>query len=154
MVGVNFAVLVGNVGRDPELHNTQSGGRLARFSIATSESWKDRNTGERKERTEWHTVIVFSEGLVGVVEKYVRKGSRLYIQGTIRTREWEDQSGNRRWSTEIHLSGFDAKLVLLDKAAGQGHATLPSDTEDYGPGPGSYRTGNVGSADLDDEIPF
>jgi single-strand DNA-binding protein len=159
---INQATLVGHVGRDPEFNATRSGGRVGRFSLATSEQWKDKATGEKKERTEWHTVCVFSDGLVNVLERYVRKGSKLFVQGTIRTRKWQDQSGADRWSTEIHLSGFDAKIQLLDKAEGAGRPPMPEDDGRGGASTGgSGSTGGGGAArtgpmrdDLDDEIPF
>ena len=155
MAGVNFAVLVGNVGGDPEIKTTQNGGKVARFSLATSESWKDKATGEKKERTEWHTVCVFSEGLVGVAERYVRKGSKLFVRGAIRTRKWQDSQGNDRYTTEIHLSGFDAVMTLLD-AKGSGRPPAPED-DGYGRNAGTSSGGAAGSnfdADLDDEVPF
>lgn len=114
MSSVNKAILIGNVGKDPEIRSTQDGREIANLSIATSEKWKDKNTGERKEKTEWHRVVCFSEGLVNVIKKYVKKGSKLYIEGQIQTRKWQDQSGNDRYSTEIVLQGFNATLVLLD----------------------------------------
>lgn len=164
MVGVNFAVLVGNVGQDPEIKATQTGGKVARFRLATSEQWRDKTTGEKRERTEWHTVVVFTDGLVGVVEQYVKKGSRLYIQGTIRTRDWEDDAGIRRFSTEIHLSGFDSKLVLESTGNRGGRAPMPDESERHGPGPGAAGSGgggdtgesggDAGAGDLDDDIPF
>lgn len=157
---INQAILVGHVGQDPEVRATQHGGKIARFSLATSERWKDRTTGEKKERTEWHSVCVFSEGLVDVVERYVRKGSKLYVQGIIRTRKWTDQAGSDRYTTEINLSGFDAKLTLLDKADGTGRPPMPEGDTRGGTGGaqggghgGAGRTGPMAD-DLDDEIPF
>jgi len=118
---VNKVIIVGNLGGDPEVRTFNNGGRVCNLNIATSESWKDRNTGERKEKTEWHKVSIFSDGLVGVAEKYLRKGSKVYIEGKLQTRKWQDQSGNDRYSTEVVLQGFDATLVMLDpKGGGQG----------------------------------
>jgi len=111
---VNKAILIGNVGADPEIRRTQQGTAIANLRIATSEQWRDKNTGEKKERTEWHTVVVFTEGLVKVVEAYVKKGAKLYIEGQIQTRKWQDQGGNDRYSTEIILQGFGAVLTMLD----------------------------------------
>jgi single-strand DNA-binding protein len=111
---VNKVILVGNVGADPEIRRTQSGSAIGNLRIATSESWRDKNTGEKKERTEWTTVVVFTEGLVKVVEQYVKKGSKLYIEGQLQTRKWQDQSGNDRYSTEVVLQGFNAVLTMLD----------------------------------------
>lgn len=115
---VNMAVIVGNLGADPETKSFQNGGKLCNLRIATSESWKDRQTGERKERTEWHSVSILNEGLAGVAEKYLRKGSKVYIQGKLQTRKWQDQSGNDRYSTEIVLQGPQAVLTMLDGPQG------------------------------------
>jgi single-strand DNA-binding protein len=115
---VNKVILVGNLGRDPESRSFQNGGKVVNLRIATSESWKDRNSGERKEKTEWHSVAIFSEGLANVAERYLRKGSKVYLEGQLQTRKWQDQSGNDRYSTEIVLQGFDAKLVMLDGPGG------------------------------------
>jgi single-strand DNA-binding protein len=117
---VNKVILIGNLGRDPESRSFQNGGKVVELRIATSESWKDRSTGEKKERTEWHTVKLFSEGLANVAERYLRKGSKVYIEGQLQTRKWQDQSGADRYSTEIVLQGFDAKLVMLDGPGGSG----------------------------------
>jgi single-strand DNA-binding protein len=117
---VNKVILVGNLGRDPESRSFQNGGKVVNLRIATSESWKDRNTGERKEKTEWHSVAIFSEGLANVAERYLRKGSKVYLEGQLQTRKWQDQSGNDKYSTEVVLQGFDAKLVMLDGPGGAG----------------------------------
>jgi single-strand DNA-binding protein len=111
---VNKVILIGNLGRDPEVRSFQNGGKVCNLRIATSESWKDRNTGERRERTEWHTVAIFSEGLVRVAEQYLRKGSKVYIEGQLQTRKWQDQSGQDRYSTEVVLQGFGSTLTMLD----------------------------------------
>lgn len=115
---VNKVILVGNLGRDPESRSFSNGGKVVELRVATSETWKDRNSGERKERTEWHTVKLFSEGLANVAERYLRKGSKVYLEGQLQTRKWQDQQGNDRYSTEIVLQGFDAKLVMLDGPGG------------------------------------
>jgi single-strand DNA-binding protein len=115
---VNKVILVGNLGKDPESRSFQNGGKVVEMRIATSESWKDRGTGERKEKTEWHTVKVFNEGLATVAEKYLRKGSKVYIEGALTTRKWQDQSGADRYSTEIVLQGFNSVLTMLDGAPG------------------------------------
>ncbi len=115
---VNKVILVGNLGRDPESRSFSNGGKVVELRIATSESWKDRNSGEKKERTEWHTVKLFSEGLANVAERYLRKGSKVYLEGQLQTRKWQDQQGQDRYSTEIVLQGFDAKLVMLDGPGG------------------------------------
>ena len=117
---VNKVILIGNLGQDPEIKNFQNGGRIANLRIATSENWKDKQTGERKERTEWHSVVLNSDGLVGVAERYLRKGSKVYIEGQLRTRKWQDQSGNDRYTTEISVGGMGGVLTMLDGAPGGG----------------------------------
>ncbi len=117
---VNKVILVGNLGADPEVKSFQNGGRVCNLRIATSESWKDRNTGDRQERTEWHNVAIFSEGLVGVAERFLRKGSKVYLEGQLRTRKWQDQSGQDRYTTEVVLQGPGAVMTMLDGAQGGG----------------------------------
>jgi single-strand DNA-binding protein len=117
---VNKVILVGNLGADPEVKSFQNGGRIANLRIATSENWKDKNTGERKERTEWHSVVLNSDGLVGVAERFLRKGSKVYIEGQLRTRKWQDQSGNDRYTTEVSVGGMGGVLTMLDGAQGGG----------------------------------
>ena len=119
---VNKVILVGNLGRDPESRSFQNGGKVENLRIATSESWKDRNSGERKEKTEWHSVAIFNEGLANVAEKYLRKGSKVYIEGALQTRKWTDQAGVEKYSTEIVLQGFNSVLTMLDGAPGGGGA--------------------------------
>lgn len=173
MASVNKVTLLGHLGADPEVRSFQNGGKVCNFSLATSESWKDRNTGERQERTEWHRIAIFSEGLVGVAERFLKKGSKVYLEGQLRTRKWQDQSGNDRYATEVVLQGFSAQLVLLDKASGGGS----SNNYEGQPGPdsGSRSSGQSGGGrsgggwgggwgdsgggggfadDLDDDIPF
>lgn len=111
---VNKVILVGNLGSDPEVRTLPSGGKIANFSVATSESWRDKNTGERREKTEWHRIAVFSDGLVRVVEAYLRKGSKVYLEGSLTTRKWQDQSGQDKYSTEVVLQGFNSTLTMLD----------------------------------------
>ena len=118
---VNKVILIGNLGKDPEVKSFQNGGRIANFSIATSESWKDKASGERKERTEWHNIVIQSDGLVGVVERFLRKGSKIYIEGQLRTRKWQDKEGNDRYTTEISV-GMGGVLTMLDGAPGAGGA--------------------------------
>jgi single-strand DNA-binding protein len=176
---VNKVILVGNLGADPEVRSFQNGGKVANIRIATSENWKDRNSGERKERTEWHNVAVFSEGLVGVVERFLRKGSKVYIEGQLRTRKWQDQSGQDRYTTEVVLQGFDAKLVMLDGpqgGTGGGGGARSGGSSDWGASSDSYgndfgggSSGSSGSPrsgggrsspppafddDLNDDVPF
>jgi single-strand DNA-binding protein len=170
---VNKVILIGNLGKDPEVKSFQNGGRIANFSIATSESWKDRQTGEKKERTEWHNISVNSEGLVGVVERFLKKGSKVYIEGQLRTRKWQDQSGNDRYTTEVVLSGPGAVMTMLDGApGGGGGGQRGGGSGGYGGGGGAWDEpagyaggssgGNGGGSrggspfpdDLDDEVPF
>ena len=128
---LNKVMLIGNLGADPEIRSFQNGGKVANLRIATTESWKDRNTGERQERTEWHTVAIFSEGLVGVVERYLRKGSKVFVEGQLQTRKWQDQSGNDRYSTEVVLQGFNGNLTMLggrgDGGVGGDHGRVRGD---------------------------
>ena len=115
MVGsVNKVILLGNLGRDPEIRSMQSGSKMANFSIATSKRWKDRNTQEQKEKTSWHNIVIFGEGLVDIVEKYVKKGSKIYVEGELQTRKWQDQDGNDKYTTEVVLQGYNSNLTLLD----------------------------------------
>ncbi|MBY6055155.1 single-stranded DNA-binding protein [Leisingera daeponensis] len=137
---LNKVMLIGNLGRDPEVRSFQNGGKVCNLRIATSETWKDRNTGERREKTEWHSVAVFSEGLVRVCEQYLRKGSKVYIEGQLQTRKWQDQSGQDRYSTEIVLQGFGSTLTMLDgRGEGGGGGGYGG-----GQGGGSYGGGNQG----------
>ncbi|MGX7894480.1 single-stranded DNA-binding protein [Tsuneonella sp. HG222] len=117
---VNKVILIGNLGADPEVKSFQNGGRICNLRLATSENWKDKQTGERKERTEWHQVVLQSDGLVGVAERYLRKGSKVYIEGQLRTRKWQDQSGNDRYTTEVSVGGIGGVLTMLDGAPGAG----------------------------------
>ncbi len=177
---VNKVILIGNVGADPEIRRTQDGRPIANLRIATSETWRDRNSGERREKTEWHTVVVFNEGLCKVVEQYVKKGAKLYIEGQLQTRKWQDQNGNDRYSTEVVLQGFNSTLTMLDGrgegGGGQGGGNYGGGGssrggndfggggyggDDYGQsssGGGQSRGGSTGggnfSRDLDDDIPF
>ncbi len=157
---VNKVIIVGNLGRDPEVRSFQNGGKVCNLSIATSENWKDKNTGERKERTEWHRVAIFNEGLVRVCEQYLRKGSKVYLEGQLETRKWQDQSGQDKYSTEVVLRGYGGTLTMLDGRDGGGGGGMggggggyqQSDNSSYGgnsePPRDSY------APDLDDEIPF
>ncbi|HGG63692.1 MAG TPA: single-stranded DNA-binding protein [Rhodobacteraceae bacterium] len=158
---VNKVILIGNLGADPEVRTFQNGGKVCNLRIATSETWKDKNTGERREKTEWHTVAIFSEGLVRVCEQYLKKGSKVYIEGALQTRKWQDQSGNDRYSTEVVLSGFNGTLVMLDgrSGGGSGGGYGGGDQGGYGGGSsgGGYDSGpqqGGGSGNIDDEIPF
>ncbi|EEX11057.1 single-stranded DNA-binding protein [Ruegeria lacuscaerulensis ITI-1157] len=157
---VNKVILIGNLGRDPEVRSFQNGGKVCNLRIATSETWKDRNTGERRERTEWHSVAIFQEGLVRVAEQYLRKGSKVYVEGQLQTRKWQDQSGQDRYSTEVVLQGFGSTLVMLDGrgegsgGGGYGGGQSGGYSDPYGaPAGGSAPAPASGGID-DDEIPF
>ena len=154
---VNKVILVGNVGQDPEVRQFQNGGQVCNFSLATSENWKDKNTGERREKTEWHRVSVFSEGLIRVVQSYVKKGSKLYIEGQLETRKWQDRDGNDRYTTEVVLRGYGGTLTMLDSRNGGGGG-YAQDSVAYGNQGGGPRAMEGPpqdfSQDLDDEIPF
>jgi len=170
---VNKVILIGNLGRDPEVRSFQNGGKVCNLRIATSETWKDRNTGERREKTEWHSVAIFQEGLVRIAEQYLKKGSKVYIEGQLQTRKWQDQSGQDKYSTEVVLQGFGGTLTMLDGRdgggsggggggndyGGGGYDSGPSSGGGYdqgGPSSGGSGGGGGGgsSRDLDDEIPF
>jgi single-strand DNA-binding protein len=144
---VNKVILIGNLGADPEVKSFQNGGRVANLRIATSENWKDRNTGERQERTEWHTVAIFSEGLVGVVERFLKKGSKVYVEGQLRTRKWQDQQGQDRYSTEVVLQGPGAVLTMLDGAQGGAGGGRSGGWDDSGMGGGGSRSSGGGARD-------
>lgn len=161
---VNKVILIGNLGADPEIRRTQDGRPVANLRVATSESWRDRNTGERREKTEWHRVVIFNEGLCRIAEQYLKKGSKVYLEGQLQTRKWEDQSGQERYSTEVVLQGFNSQLTMLDGRGEGGGDYAPGGSEfgqsgpHAGSGPrsssgGAQRDQNYG-ADLDDEIPF
>lgn len=146
---VNKVIILGNLGQDPEVRTFQNGNKVCNLRIATSETWKDRNTGERREKTEWHSVAIFSEGLVRVAEQYLRKGSKVYLEGQLQTRKWQDQSGQDRYSTEVVLQGFDAKLVMLDGPSGE------RDRDPARQAPSGYGSGGSPmGGDMEDEIPF
>ncbi len=138
---VNKVILVGNLGADPEVRRTQDGRPIVNLRIATSESWRDRNSGERRERTEWHRVVVFSEGLAKVAEQYLRKGSKVYIEGQLQTRKWQDQSGQDKYSTEIVLQGFNSTLTMLDGRGEGGMGGQGGQSGGFGGGSGGYDQG-------------
>lgn len=150
---VNKVILIGNLGADPEVRQFQNGGSVCNLRIATSENWKDRNTGERREKTEWHTVAIFSEGLVRVAQQYLKKGSKVYIEGQLETRKWQDKDGNDRYSTEVVLRNFNSSMVMLDGRTGGGEGRAPDRGGDYGGQSGQGGQGG-GRYELDDEIPF
>ena len=162
---VNKVILVGNLGKDPEIRRTQDGRPIANLSIATSETWRDKGTGERKEKTEWHRVVIFSEPLCKIVEQYLKKGAKVYIEGALQTRKWTDQSGVEKYSTEVVLQGFNSTLTMLDGRSGGGGGNFGGDDQvggggDFGSGgPSSAAPRRVAAAgarnsDMDDDIPF
>jgi len=154
---VNKVILIGNLGADPEIRRTQDGRPIANLRVATTESWRDRNSGERREKTEWHRVVIFSEGLSKIAEQYLKKGSKVYLEGQLQTRKWEDQSGQDRYTTEVVLQGFNSTLTMLDGRQGGGEVGAQSG--DFGKtspmqGGDSPAQRAPASEDLDDEIPF
>ena len=164
---VNKVILVGNLGKDPESRSFANGGKVVSFSVATSESWKDKGSGERKEKTEWHNVSIFSEGLAGVAERFLKKGSKVYLEGQLETRKWQDQSGNDRYSTDVVLRQFNSSLVLLDSrgeggSGGGGYGGGGSsygDDQGFGGGGGGAKPQSrpqpaAFDTDLDDDVPF
>lgn len=142
---VNKAIIIGNLGKDPEIRATQDGREIATLTVATSDSWKDKHTGERKDRVEWHKVSVFSEGLVSVCKRFLTKGAKVYIEGAIQTRKWQDKDGADRYSTEIVLQGFNAKLEILDAPKTDAHSEAKQN---------GYQPQHTAADDLNDEIPF
>lgn len=159
---VNKVILVGNLGRDPEIRSTQDGMRIANLAVATSESWRDRVSGERKERTEWHRVVIFNERLAEIAEKYLKKGSKVYVEGALQTRKWTDNSGQERYTTEVVLQRFRGELTMLDGARGAGGPPIESGYDEGGgfgdepraSGPAAPARGRTPVNDLDDDIPF
>ena len=158
---VNKVILIGNLGKDPEVRNTQTGGKIVNLTLATSESWKDKSSGERKERTEWHRVVIFNERLGDVAERYARKGSKVYVEGALQTRKWTDQAGQEKYTTEVVIGQYNGELTLLDRPTGGEGAAGGGST--YRPEPraaapaaksgGGWDAGRPGG-DIDDEIPF
>lgn len=142
---LNKVTLIGNLGRDPEFRSTNDGKEIATLSLATSETWKDKATGDRKEKTEWHKIVVFNEGLVSVIKNHVKKGSKIYIEGSLQTRKWQDNSGQEKYTTEVVLQNFNAQFILLDaKSHDQSHDNAPSQSKNV----------TFNHNELDDEIPF
>tara|TARA_B100001173_G_scaffold154712_1_gene134132 strand:+ start:44 stop:496 length:453 start_codon:yes stop_codon:yes gene_type:complete len=146
---VNKVILIGNLGRDPEVRTFQNGGKVCNFSIATSETWKDRNSGERQERTNWHNIAIFNENLAQIAEQYLRKGSKVYVEGQLETRKWQDQAGNDRYTTEVVLRNFRGELALLDGRSENNNSNF-SETASID----DESSGKVLTNDIDDEIPF
>jgi single-strand DNA-binding protein len=155
---VNKVILVGNLGRDPEIRSTQDGQRIANFTLATSENWRDRVSGERKERTEWHRVVIFNDRLSEIAEKYLKKGAKVYVEGQLQTRKWTDQQGQERYTTEIVLTRFKGELTMLDGARDRIGGAIEGGYDEGGysetPRAAAPARGRAANADLDDEIPF
>jgi single-strand DNA-binding protein len=168
---VNKVILVGNLGKDPESRSFQNGGKVVSFSVATSESWKDKNSGDRKDKTEWHNVSIFSEGLARVAEQYLKKGSKVYLEGQLETRKWQDKDGNDRYTTDVVLRNFNSSMVLLDSREGGGGGARGGGGDDWNRDEGGRGSGgsNFGGgaargggasrpsafdSDLDDDVPF
>ena len=164
---VNKVILIGNLGKDPEIRRTQDGRPIAHFNVATTDTWRDKATGERRERTEWHRVVIFNEGLCRIAEQYLKKGSKVYLEGSLQTRKWQDQSGQDKYTTEVVLQGFNSALTMLDRAGdrGGGGADYGSDdgssfgssgpsTRERQPAIAGAGAGGGKRGDMDDEIPF
>lgn len=149
---VNKVILLGNIGKNPEIKSTQNGSKLASFSIATSKRWKDKQTQEYKDKTEWHKVVVFGEGLVDIVDKYVKKGSKIYIEGELQTRKWQDQTGNDRYTTEVILQGFNSTLTMLDKR--DNSTSISEKSEENIIENNNPKSQNETDSSIDDDIPF
>jgi single-strand DNA-binding protein len=157
---INKVILVGNLGKDPEIRRTQDGRPIANLSVATSESWRDKNTGERKEKTEWHRVVIFNEGLCRIAEQYLKKGAKVYLEGSLQTRKWQDKDGQDKYTTEVVLQGFNSQLTMLDRSGGAGNEAGYDNGNgaDFGsPGPTAARNSKPAPSkreDFDDEVPF
>jgi single-strand DNA-binding protein len=158
---VNKVILIGNLGKDPEIRRTQDGRPIANLSVATSETWRDKATGERKEKTEWHRVVIFNEGLCKIAEQYLKKGAKIYLEGQLQTRKWTDQSGVEKYSTEVVLQGFNSALTMLEgRSGGAGGSFSPDDAGDFGSSgpsvaaPRRAVAAGARNSDMDDDIPF
>ena len=155
---LNKVMLIGNLGADPEIRHTQDGRPIANLRLATTDSWRDKNSGERREKTEWHRVVIFSEGLCKIAEQYLKKGSKIYIEGTLQTRKWQDQSGQDKYSTEVVLQGFGGTLTMLDGRSGGSEGGGGGSSYGGGQSSGGQSSGGMGGggggAEFDDEIPF
>jgi single-strand DNA-binding protein len=153
---VNKVIIIGNVGKDPEIRRTQDGKAIANLSVATSETWRDKNSGERKEKTEWHRVVIFNEALCKVVEQYLKKGAKVYVEGALQTRKWTDQSGVEKYSTEIVLQGFNSTLTMLDKPGGESRdePERPISQRAAPKRPDPISSGRLPRDDMDDDVPF
>lgn len=153
-MSINKVILVGNVGQDPEIRSIADGREIANFSLATSESWKDKTSGEKREKTEWHRVVIFSQGLVTIVKNYVKKGTKLYIEGSLQTRKWTDNQGAEKFTTEIVLQNFNSSLQILDSRERSGGYTSSSNSSDYSQSKSKNNSHDIHIEESDDEIPF
>lgn len=156
---VNKVILIGNLGKDPEVRRMQDGRPVVNLSVATSDTWRDKATGERRERTEWHRVVIFNENLCRIAEQYLKKGQKVYLEGSLQTRKWQDQQGVDKYTTEVVLQGFNGHLTMLDRAGGGGSSEMSESGSEFGsPGPTRERAPALAGAgrrdDMDDEIPF
>jgi single-strand DNA-binding protein len=147
---INKVILVGNIGKDPDVRTTQDGREIINFPLATSENWKDKDSGERKEKTEWHRVVIFSPGLANIAKNYLKKGSKVYLEGALQTRKWQDQNGQEKYTTEVILQGFNSTLTMLDSKGGSSYDNSPSYNDDFN----SSSNSNEEENHLDDDIPF
>lgn len=153
-MSINKVILVGNVGQDPEIRSIADGREIANFSLATSESWKDKTSGEKREKTEWHRVVIFSQGLVTIVKNYVKKGTKLYIEGSLQIRKWTDNQGAEKFTTEIVLQNFNSSLQILDSRERSGGYTSSSNSSDYSQSKSKNNSHDIHIEESDDEIPF
>ena len=152
---VNKGILLGNLGRDPEIRSMQTGSKMATFSMATSKRWRDKNTQEQRDKTSWHNIVVFGDGLVDIVEKYVKKGSKIYVEGELQTRKWQDQDGNDRYTTEVVLQGFNSNLTLLDsRSANNNQDQIKDNDQETSSSENPISSINTDSSESDDDIPF
>ena len=149
-MSINKVILVGNVGGDPEIRSTQDGREIASFTLATSDSWKDKNTGEKKDKTEWHRIVIFSQGLVGIVKNYVKKGSKIYIEGSLQTRKWTDNAGIEKYTTEVVLQNYGGTMQILDSNRNSQNSSSNNDSGSNN----SRSQNNVSAEEIDDDIPF
>jgi single-strand DNA-binding protein len=149
-MSINKVILVGNVGGDPEIRSTQDGREIASFTLATSDSWKDKNTGEKKDKTEWHRIVIFSQGLVGIIKNYVKKGSKIYVEGSLQTRKWTDNAGVEKYTTEVVLQNYGGTIQMLDSTRNSQSSSSNNDS-----GSNNFKSqNNVSAEEIDDDIPF
>lgn len=153
-MSINKVILVGNLGQDPEIRSTQDGREIANFSLATSESWKDKNTGEKKDKTEWHRIVIFSQGLVGIAKNYLKKGTKIYLEGSLQTRKWTDNQGVEKYTTEIVLQNYNSTLQILDSKVGSSGSSSGGSSDNYSANNSNRKNSDIVIEENDDEIPF